>query len=60
MKALIWERYGPPDKLRLGEVDKPQPRADEVLRIRAVSVNPRRARPGRSRRPAPPPMPVAS
>lgn len=40
MKAWLWERYGPPEALRLGEVDEPQPRADEVLlRVRAVSVN---------------------
>jgi len=40
MKAFIWERYGPPEALRLGEVDKPEPGADEVLlKVRAVSVN---------------------
>jgi NADPH:quinone reductase-like Zn-dependent oxidoreductase len=40
VKAWLWERYGPPEALRVGEVDEPQPRADEVLlRVRAVSVN---------------------
>jgi NADPH:quinone reductase-like Zn-dependent oxidoreductase len=40
MKAFIWERYGPPEALRLGEVDEPEPGPGEVLlRVRAVSVN---------------------
>jgi NADPH:quinone reductase-like Zn-dependent oxidoreductase len=40
MKAFIWERYGPPEALRLGEVDRPEPGDDEVLvKVRAVSVN---------------------
>ena len=40
MKAVIRKRYGPPEALRLEEVDKPEPGADEVLlRVRAVSVN---------------------
>jgi NADPH:quinone reductase-like Zn-dependent oxidoreductase len=41
MKAFIWEKYGPPETLRLGEVGKPAPDAGEVLvRVSAVSVNP--------------------
>jgi NADPH:quinone reductase-like Zn-dependent oxidoreductase len=41
VKALIWERYGPPETLRTGEVEKPAPDADEVLvKVQAVSVNP--------------------
>ena len=40
MKAFIYERYGPPETLRMGEVDKPAPNADEVLvKVRAASVN---------------------
>ncbi len=41
MKAFIWEKYGPPEALRMAEVEKPAPDADEVLvKVRAVSVNP--------------------
>jgi NADPH:quinone reductase-like Zn-dependent oxidoreductase len=41
MKAFLWERYGPPRALRLGEVDRPTPGADEALvRVLGVSVNP--------------------
>ncbi len=31
MKAVIWTEYGPPNKLIIGEVDKPVPKDDEIL-----------------------------
>lgn len=40
MKAVLRDRYGPPDVLRLEEVEPPVPQAGEVLvRIRATTVN---------------------
>ena len=40
VKAVVHDRYGPPEVLRLDEVERPVPRDDEVLvRIRATSVN---------------------
>jgi NADPH:quinone reductase-like Zn-dependent oxidoreductase len=40
MKAFIYERYGPPERLQMAEVDKPVPDADEVLvKVLAASVN---------------------
>jgi NADPH:quinone reductase-like Zn-dependent oxidoreductase len=40
MKAVVCDRYGPPDVLRLEDVERPVPGRDEVLiRIRAATVN---------------------
>ncbi|MET7423560.1 NAD(P)-dependent alcohol dehydrogenase [Dactylosporangium sp. NPDC005555] len=42
MKAIVQDRYGPSDVLRLSEVDAPVPAAGEVLvRVHAASVNAR-------------------
>ncbi|GAA3920634.1 NAD(P)-dependent alcohol dehydrogenase [Actinoplanes auranticolor] len=42
MKAIVHDRYGPPDVLRYADIDKPVPTANEVLvRVRAASVNAR-------------------
>jgi NADPH:quinone reductase-like Zn-dependent oxidoreductase len=40
MKAIVRHKYGPPDVLELGDIDKPELADDEVLlRVRATSVN---------------------
>jgi NADPH:quinone reductase-like Zn-dependent oxidoreductase len=41
MKAITYYTYGPPDVLKLEDLPKPVPAADEVLvKVRASSVNP--------------------
>ena len=39
MRAVTYDRYGPPEVLRLAEVDEPMPRADELLvQVEATAV----------------------
>jgi NADPH:quinone reductase-like Zn-dependent oxidoreductase len=40
VKAIVYERYGAPDVLRLGEVETPEPKGDQVrVRVCTASVN---------------------
>jgi NADPH:quinone reductase-like Zn-dependent oxidoreductase len=41
VKAIVQDRFGPPEVLELREIDQPEPGDDEVLvRVHAASVNP--------------------
>jgi NADPH:quinone reductase-like Zn-dependent oxidoreductase len=41
MKAIVYDEFGPPDVLKLADVNAPTPKAHEIfLKVHAASVNP--------------------
>ena len=41
MKALVFKRYGRPEKIAFADVPKPTPKPDEILvQVHAVGLNP--------------------
>ncbi len=40
MKAVVYDRYGPPEVLRIADVERPVPKEDEVrIKVHATTVN---------------------
>ncbi|WP_303722405.1 NAD(P)H-quinone oxidoreductase [Malonomonas rubra] len=40
MKAVLLDEFGPAENMKIGEIDKPQPKANEVLiKVAATSIN---------------------